>query len=746
MTQPSAVRSPSLPLPALLDLCGMAAAVYTESPDQPEIVGKLLQTRREAAEAIVRLAQNTSADVNAVIDLQRRLAAAGAGDALACDEDKVLAIQLHRRGPLGLLAAMLLVPAHQWPTAPALKNVPTNFWPAYAAWLFHAPQGFSAVGQAAEYADHYLRRLEELAAAVASHPGARHVKAALSVFISLNNSIPLYFSTGSLRRHMELRGRLLAAHVRLDQHTQLPATPRAGRRLRVGFVNRHFGSQTETYSTLPTFEQLDPQRFEVRLFTCHDRGTDLEKYAASHAAGLTLLPEKLEDQLKVLREAALDVVVFGTNVTAVCHEITRLALHRVAPLQVVNNSSCTTSGFPEIDLYVSGDLTEASDAADHFTERLGLLRGPAHAFNYEADRAEPTTHWTRAALGLPEEGVVFVSAANYFKILPEMRVTWARLLAAVPGSCLLLHPFNPNWSSSYPIRRFRAEMEETLAAHGVAASRLTISTNRFPSRNDVKALLAVGDIYLDTFPFGGVNSLVDPLELGLPVVAWEGATMRSRMGAALLRQLDLGDLAARDEAGYLTLACQLASDPARRETLRDRIKPAMAAPLFLDPLAASDLFGSVIENAFDELVATGAEKFRHAAEAVRSALDVPLRGVDRVRHARALLAAGRVVRAVDYLLGAVATDPQDADAWFTLAGALHQNNQRQQAVQALDVALRIDPSRVGAWTLLVELAEKIGATDMAAEARAVVAQLSTAPDQPVDAEPELAPEHLRLTA
>ena len=39
---------------------------------------------------------------------------------------------------------------------------------------------------------------------------------------------------------------------------------------------------------------------------------------------------------------------------------------------------------------------ESAEAPAHFSERLALLPGPTHAFNYEADRLEPTTSWTRA--------------------------------------------------------------------------------------------------------------------------------------------------------------------------------------------------------------------------------------------------------------------------------------------------------------------------------------------------------------
>ena len=97
-----------------------------------------------------------------------------------------------------------------------------------------------------------------------------------------------------------------------------------------------------------------------------------------------------------------------------------------------------------------------------------------------------------------------------------------------------------------------------MAEHGVASERLLVSTEKFASRSDVKELLAVGDVYLDSFPFGGVNSLVDPLELGIPVIAWEGETFRARMGAALLRSLGLEDLVATNETHYREIAAALA--------------------------------------------------------------------------------------------------------------------------------------------------------------------------------------------
>lgn len=742
----------------ILEATYAALAAYAEQPDYPAVVAQLRRALRTASEAIgaYTAAELAGESGQLARELVTAVSASGIHDAPVAEEDLQRAQALASRAPAGLLGAMLLTPVWQWPAAPKLARVPAALVADYAAWLIAVPQGFVVSGQAARFAERYVQRLEDILQYARTPATAELGRLVLATYLKGGNCIPLYFCTDSLRRHYEIRAQLLQCAVVRPALTLAPR-PRAGRRLRVGFVNRHFASQTETYTTLPTFEQLDPNRFEVMLFAQHFGGSALEEYARHHAASLTLLASDMGAQIDQLRAAELDVAVIGTNVTAVFNDVVRVALHRVAPLQVVNNSSCTTTGLPEVDLYVSGTLTETAEAPSHFTERLGLVAGPAHAFNYEADRQEPSGTWTRAALGLPEDAIVFVTAANYFKIIPEMQEAWARLLAAVPGSRLLVHPFNPNWSSSYPVKRFTAELDRTLAAHGVATDRVVVSSVKFPSRSDVKALLAVGDIYLDTFPFGGVNSLVDPLELGLPVVVWEGSAFRARMGGALLRSLGLDDLIATDEAGYLALATRLALDPAARDSVRTRVTEAMGrCPVFLDPLAASDAFGALLETAYDELLAVGRAEFRRrrtvltvtavpapmttinegvarfeagdfrtAGELARAVLGVhPAHPAARHLLGAVLLNTGEATRAVDYFLGAVQHAGDNAPLWHDLAVALCESGRHEPALQALETSLRLAPDRLDGWLLFAELALSAGNHDLLGHALDVAAQLA----------------------
>jgi protein O-GlcNAc transferase len=740
-----------------------ALSGYLENPQSPEAWDALLAARRAACGAILRLPRKEmqsplAGDARLLV---REFADSGAHDRAVEQGDLSLAQSYVKKGWQGLLAAMLLTPAWQWADSPLLLAVPDWLRKDYVAWLFAAPKGFSEPGDAAKYGAFVLGRLEELDRWVNRGPGAAAVADVLAVFGGQYSAIPLYFSAGSLRRHAEIRGRLLTRILgQPDDRYDPPIQPRAGRRLRVGFVNRHFGSQTETYTTLPMFAQLDPERFEVQLYCHQSGGGELEAHCRKQAADFVVLPEFLADQLALLRAAALDVVVFGTNITAVCNEVLTLALHRVAPLQVINNSSCVTSGLPNADLYLSGDLTETTGAAAHFSERLGLLPGPTHAFEYEADRKDPQVACSRGEFGIPEDALLFVSAANYFKVIPEMQHAWARLLAAVPGSRLLLHPFNPNWSSSYPIKRFQADFERVLTGHGVAPDRLSISTKSFPSRTDVKTLLGLGNVYLDTYPFGGVNSLVDPLELGMPVVTWEGGTMRSRMGSALLRSLGLPQMIATDGDSYHRIAAGLATDPALRAELGSLIKAKMErTPVFLDTLASGDAVGALIETAFDELVAKGRVGFRRETSELRmpqvdadavltegegllnsgnnaGALSCALRLLKaepaspkaRKLMGRTLMARGWHARAVNYLLAALQGDSKDATLWYDIARASYLNNWVAQALQALEGCLRIDPRCVQGWVMLMELSDKAGNIALLREALATVREI--APEDP----------------
>jgi predicted O-linked N-acetylglucosamine transferase (SPINDLY family) len=753
----AAVRRPT----SLIDEVKRVLDLHTENPGDNTIWQEVVSLRRTVAAAIAALpiGTKTGLEVEAADQLLNLFYKSGASDYSPAAEDLELGLSYAKKNWPGLLAAMLLIPSWEWPGAPKYDDVPSWMWPAFTVYAFHTPQAFSAVGQAEKYAAHYLRRLEELARAAGIARGSAAVKASIDVYVEHSDFTPLYLSRGALRSHLELRAKIIAIALNIPRQEEMLPLPRDGRRLRIGFVSDSF-DRPETRALLPMFEHLDTDRFETVLFSLHQTNSVLEAHCRQRTSEFRLLPADMDSQVQSVRSAFIDVLVFGDNLTAGASDICRLALHRLAPLQVVASASSTTSGMPEIDLYLSGSENAAINIENQFTERLGLIPGPAHAFQYDIDRTEPTTAWTRDMLGLPQDAVVFVTAANFFRIGPEVQHAWARLLASVPGSRLLVHPFNPNVSAQYPVKRFCASFDRVFAEHGVATDRLLVSADNFSSRSDVKELLSVGDIYLDAFPVTGASSLVDPLELGLPVISLEGETIRSHTGGSLLRSLGLAELIAPNENSYHERAVALAKDSPRRVALKERIADAMTrVPVILDTFAHSEAVGHLLERSFDELVLSGGAGFRKARQPIKCGVDdaqaVLATGLslleaglhdEALQQARSLLATqpasiearhfmgltlaakGQTERAKEYLVAAVQSGHAPARVWYDLAGILKRSGDYQGAITSIETALRIDQSYLDAWFLLGEMARDQGHLDMMGEVGEVVAAL--APNDP----------------
>jgi predicted O-linked N-acetylglucosamine transferase (SPINDLY family) len=249
-----------------------------------------------------------------------------------------------------------------------------------------------------------------------------------------------------------------------------------------------------------------------------------------------------------------------------------------------------------VDGYLSGTLMDRPGLDEEFSEKLYFTEGPPGCHDYTVEDKDVAETFDRNSLGWDDTHFVFVNAAACLKILPEMLETWAKILRAVPHSRLLLMPFNPNWMNSFPAKQFEHLLTDIFGRFGLDRGRFFLARS-MPSRIAVKSVLRLADVYLDTFPFSGSIAVIDPLEIGLPIVIWEGRTHRSRAAASLLRDVGLNDAVVRDEPSYEALAIQLAADPALRRDFRDRILAGMAPnPVFVNARLYADRLGELLES------------------------------------------------------------------------------------------------------------------------------------------------------
>lgn len=481
--------------------------------------------------------------------------------------------------PGHLLAAML----YFRPEDPALgfleRDVPDWLYGVYTAFLAMEPTFFADAVAAASYREFAARVTQRLHAVVMEghDPASPHwsrARMAAHSFSVFSTTIHPYFGDGDLRQLSECRAAILewnarAAGLQLDWQPGPSIEDRT--KIRLGIVMPHFAAKTETFATLPVFEHLDRERFDIRLYAIEAAGSDLEKYCASRADRVTVLSRNPLERASTIRGDRLDILFFGSNLTAVADECATLALHRLAPIQAASICCPISTGMPNMDYYIAGDLLAPAPAMQpQFREKLVNIPGSGLCFSFGPEAGRSAQAVSRQRLGIADDAVCFVSGANYFKITPEVRQAWASIIARVPGSVLVLYPFNPNWSSQYDHESFVNDIKRRFAALGLDQQRLRI-LKPLAGRADIKALLALADVYLDSFPYGGATSLVDTLESGLPPVVFKGNALRFRQ-AAMLEELSIRGLTAESEDSYIELACGLGTDAVLRRTHRDAIR------------------------------------------------------------------------------------------------------------------------------------------------------------------------------
>jgi predicted O-linked N-acetylglucosamine transferase (SPINDLY family) len=111
--------------------------------------------------------------------------------------------------------------------------------------------------------------------------------------------------------------------------------------------------------------------------------------------------------------------------------------------------------------------------------------------------------------------------------------------------------------------------------------------------DDYLALCAACDAMLDSVRWSGGNTSLDAIACALPVVTLPGAYMRARQSAAMLAQIGVPELVARDAADYVAIAMRLASDREWRDDVSARIDRG-AGQLFDDP-APVEAFAAALE-------------------------------------------------------------------------------------------------------------------------------------------------------
>ena len=405
----------------------------------------------------------------------------------------------------------------------------------------------------------YERRLRKLCADVA----ARAVPGDLSKGLGRAQPFFLAYQGQNDLALQRLYGGLVT-QIQADRFpaADLPPPAAAGEPLRVGIVSGYFWQHSVWKVGVKGWvTQLDPQRYQ--LFGYHtaskqDAETAIARAHCHKFVQGPLSTERWRQTILADRPHVLLYPEIGMNT-----EAAELAALRLARVQCATIGHPQTSGMPTIDYFLSGELIEPADGQKHYSERLVTL--PNIGFHYEPLKLSPVAV-TREQLGLRPNATAYWCAQSLFKYLPQYDEVFPRIAREV-GDCqfVFIRHFGQRVTDL-----FKSRLERAFAAAGLQADDHCVFLHAM-DMSRFSAASAQCEVMLDSIGWSGGNTTLEALTQDLPVVTFEGALMRGRVSAGMLRMMDMPDTIAWSLDDYVALAVRMGQDPAWRAAVKRRV-------------------------------------------------------------------------------------------------------------------------------------------------------------------------------
>ncbi len=349
------------------------------------------------------------------------------------------------------------------------------------------------------------------------------------------------------------------------------------RKIRLGYLSADFFQHATASLIAEVIECHDRERFELFAY-CYssDDGSTMRRRLMNAFDHFQII-ERLSNgaAAELIAGDGIDILIDLKGYTR--HARSAIPALRPAPIQVNYLGYPSTMGASFIDYIIADNVIAPLKHQRWFDEAIVQLTGCYQPNDRMRQIAGPER--TRADWGLPDEGFVFVSFNNAYKITAPIFGMWMRLLYQVKGSVLWLLDANPVAKDN--LRREAAQ-------RGIDPARLVFAP-KIPSAEHL-GRYALGDLFLDNSPVNAHTTASEALWSGLPVVTLLGEVFVGRVAASLLHACGAPDLIAESSADYESIALRLATNPAELQAIRKRLIAARdKAPLFDTPRYTRDL-------------------------------------------------------------------------------------------------------------------------------------------------------------
>lgn len=362
-----------------------------------------------------------------------------------------------------------------------------------------------------------------------------------------------------------------------------PSVNRPGKR-RIGIVSAHIHGHSVWHALIRGWvEHLDPSVFDVQIFhTGTERDAETE-WASHRVAQFRHGLGSWMNWAKAVADARLDVIIYpeiGMDATTI-----RLSALRLARVQLAAWGHPMTTGLPHIDAFIGAEAFEHSGSTEHYSESLLAL--PRLGCCYRPF-GTPPARVDFSSWGIQPTDTLLLCAGTPFKYAPQHDAMLVEIARRCQPCKLVFFKQESQSLSRLLEQRLRA----AFLSAGVDFE-ASVAFIPWQPQATFFAFLDRTDVYVDSIGFSGFNTVMQAVERGAPVVAFEGEFMRGRFASAVLRQMGMDEWVATSTEQFVGLVERMALD----DTARARVKQQLvdrSKRLFDDQETVAALAGHLL--------------------------------------------------------------------------------------------------------------------------------------------------------
>ena len=329
--------------------------------------------------------------------------------------------------------------------------------------------------------------------------------------------------------------------------------------IKIGFVSSFIRDHTVSKLFKNWIFKINKNFFRTYVYYCENKIDHVTNKIQANADHF-YCNSNLDNLINKISKDNLDILIYLD--IGMKPKIQVLSSLRLAPIQCNTYGHPVTSGFKNIDYFISSELMETKDSQQYYSEKL--IKLPGLGINYTLPNYK---NIKKPNIIKKSNAIIFLNLQNLFKMLPKDDHIYLDIIKKHPNSCFWFIQAKNNLHTSV----FKERISKLFKNKGYEFEKYSYFHPKC-NQDEFFGIIKEADIILDSLNWSGGNTSLEAIGLDKPIVTCPSKFMRGRYTYAILKILGMDETIAKTKEEYVEIAVNLARNVNFRNLIINKIK------------------------------------------------------------------------------------------------------------------------------------------------------------------------------